>query len=181
MEIMIIGGSGGISQTSREVVQKRIPAAIMVEPQTLWPLSFASSNIIKLLAERKIDTHNGIILVGYSWGGLIARQMDAENPGLVKKVITIASPSGGYRFSPSSIFMPDDRKSDTPLYIIVVHDAHFSKKWYMRSEKNDGVVDIESALDIGRRPNEIVIFGGISHQDLMENKKITNQVLKWVR
>jgi pimeloyl-ACP methyl ester carboxylesterase len=180
-QVVFIGGMGKTSQKSIEVLQKRIPEAVIVDLPTYWPISTASSDMMELLLEKKIDVSDGVILIGHCWGGLIARQMDADNPGLVKKVITIASPSGGYRFLPSFIFKPDDEKSHTPLYVIAVHDAHFSKKWYMRTEKNDGIVDIESALDIGRVPNKIVIFDGISHQDLLENKKIANQILEWIR
>jgi len=178
-QVVFIGGSGGTAQNFVSL-QKKIPEAIAVEPKIYWPLFMSANNVLKQLTEKRVNLKNGVILVGYCWGGLVARQMEADNPGLARKVITVGTPSGGFRFAPNFIFTPDDRASSTPLFVIGAYDSSLPDRWYGQSENNDGTVTLKSVLAIERPATEIVIFSRMKHGDIMNNPKVIAQILQWV-
>ncbi|MCR4306582.1 MAG: hypothetical protein NUV42_01300, partial [Candidatus Yonathbacteria bacterium] len=109
-------------------------------------------------------------------------QLDADNPGLVKSVITIGSPSGGYRFMPAGYLMPKDSESRTPLYVIGGYDSRLPKRWFMNgtSKENDGIVSLESVFTIGRPAMAKVAFSGFDHFGLMESPEVTEQIREWI-
>ncbi|MCR4331046.1 MAG: hypothetical protein NUV49_04185 [Patescibacteria group bacterium] len=178
-EVVLIGGSVA---SPADVVTKAEKAfgGTFIELGRHWPLSSAAANILQQLKEKNIDMSNGIVLVGYSWGGLVARQLDADNPGLVKMVVTIGSVSGGYRFMPEGFFMPSDRKSRTPLYVIGGYDPQIPKKWFMQGKLNDGIVSLESVLTVGRSTIDTAVFSGFEHTALMVSPEVTNQIREWI-
>lgn len=174
---------GGIIGSHPDVVTKAEKAfgGTFVELGKHWPLSNAAASVLQQLKEKNVDMSNGIVLVGYSWGGLVARQLDADNPGLVKAVITIGSVPGGYRFMPEGLLMPDDSDSHTPLYVIGGYDSRIHKKWFMRGDLNDGIASLESVLTVGRPATDIAVFSGFGHLELMESLEVTNQIREWIR
>lgn len=178
-QIVLIGGS--IASPPDVVIKaEKTIGGTFVELGAHWPLSSAAANILQQLKEKNVDISNGIVLVGYSWGGLVARQLDADNPGLVKMVVTIGSVSGGYRFMPEGFFMPGDIQSHTPLYVIGGYDSQIPKKWFMQGELNDGIASLKSVLTVGRSTIDTAVFSGFEHTALMESQEVTNQIREWV-
>ncbi|MEK7556092.1 MAG: alpha/beta hydrolase [Patescibacteria group bacterium] len=180
-EVILVGGSMDAPPDLVVKAEKTL-GATFVELRKLWPLSRAAKDVVQQLKEKGINMENGIVLVGYSWGGLVARQLDVDNPGLVKSVITIGSASGGYRFMPAGYFMPKDSESRTPLYVIGGYDSRIPKKWFMNgtSEENDGIVSLESVFMIGRSAMAKVTFSGFDHFGLMKSQEVTEQISEWI-
>ncbi len=178
-EVVLIGGS---IASPPDVVMKaeKTFGGTFVELGKRWPLRGAAKNVLQQLKDKGIDMSDGIVLVGYSWGGLVARQLDADNPGLVKLVITVGSAPGGYRFMPKDLFMPGDSASDTPLYVIGGYDPQIPKKWFMNGTRNDGIVSLESVFTVGRATVAMIAFSGFNHDELMVSREVTEQIREWI-
>jgi pimeloyl-ACP methyl ester carboxylesterase len=180
--VVIIGGAGSSVEPMREM-QKAFPRSVAVVPQKYYPLYSAADVVLQQIREAGIT--GKLILVGHSWGGLIARTIDARNPGLVVAVVTIATPLD-IRFMPNGLgdpFRPDDRDSKTPLYVVAGIKAGTEKKWWMRTDESDGVVDIMSAMNFaGRQVVESVIVRGenAEHSEIVKNRLVINQVQTWL-
>jgi pimeloyl-ACP methyl ester carboxylesterase len=175
--VVIIGGWGSTSQ-QLEYLRKNI-SAVVILPRKYLPLSEAAEDVCQQLKEREINLDR-LSVVGFSWGGLIARELDRQHPGLLKKIIIIATPNGGYRLTPRFIYGVDDATSTTPLYVIAGHNSD-PKKWYMKSVLNDGTVDLDSALDLGmRKVQDLAIFKDMGHVDLMRSQEVARQINFWI-
>ncbi len=175
--IVIISGKGGTLE-QLEYLKTNIPGAVVVAPKKWYPISAGAEEVLGQLKEKGID--GKLILIGHSWGGLIAREIDAKNPGLVQKIITIATSSGGFRFTPRFIYDVDDGNSTTPLYVIAGYNS-VQKKWHMKSGmKNDGTVGLESMLDFGRPIDGLKIFTDMGHMDFINSEKVVQQVHLWI-
>ena len=110
---------------------------------------------------------------------MIAREIDKEHPGLVQKIVTIGTPYGGFKMTPKFVHSVDDSGSLTPLYVVAGYNSN-QKKWYMREDKNDGTVDLDSATDFGRPIEGSAIFAGVGHVDLIKSKRVANQIKSWI-
>jgi len=181
-KVIIIGGWNS-DMKQYEILQKSIPGSIVVIPQISWPLYDAAPTVLQQI--KKKSTAEQLTLIGHSWGGLIARKIDADNPGLVQKIITIGSPSGG--FGPAFIryfFDTSDKESLTPLYVIVGYN-NSTPKWYMDANgKNDGVIDLKSALDFRGKnvvDQNIKIIEGLKHTEMLKSQKVIQIVKEWVK
>ncbi len=173
-QVVIIGGRGG-DVSELEYLQESIPGAIAIAPNHYWPLAKASRDVLRQLKERGIVEK--LILIGHSWGGLISRQIDAENPGLVRKIVTIGTPNGGFWYAPRFVYGVDDTKSFTPIYVIAGITGE--KKWYL-SDKNDGTIDLSSVMDVGRPIEDSAVFAGLSHVGLLTSPEVVRQINFWI-
>ncbi|MFH1558916.1 MAG: hypothetical protein ABIC19_00120, partial [Patescibacteria group bacterium] len=147
------------------------------------PLSAAAEELLRQIREDE-RVSGKIIIIGCSWAGLIARRLDAENPGLVKMVVTIGTPSGG--FGPDFVkffFDAEDKKSETPLYVIAGYNSTVPGKLYMEEgEENDGTVTLKSALDLrGKKATELRILKGLGHMELFKSPEVIQLVKSWVQ
>lgn len=176
--IIIVGGARGKPE-QLDVLKDNFPGSIAIVPDKNWPLSDAAEELLGRIREAGVTGQ--FIVIAHSWSGLIARKIDADNPGLVEKIITIASPSGG--FGPAFIrgfFDTGDKESKTPLYVIAVYN-NSTPKFYMGAEKNDGVVDLKSALDFrGKKVTDQKIVEG-EHTEVLNSQVISQLVKSWVR
>jgi pimeloyl-ACP methyl ester carboxylesterase len=184
-QIVVIRGSGAFTTDFVKMIEEEMSGAVVIGPRTYWPLDDAAADILQQLKEKGVDISNGFKVVGYSWGGLIARQLDADNPGLAKKVVTVASPVNSYRLSPS--FMPGDGKSLTPLIVIGGYKPGLAKSLFMRGEmkETDDVVPIESIIDpeyVGREAAATVTFIGpeFDHRGLMRSREVAREVARQI-
>jgi len=177
--VVIVGGVGGAAEYYSEL-QKNIPDSIVIAPKNLWPLFSAADDLLRQVREERINGQ--IIFIAHSWGGIIARKIDAENPGVVAMIVTIATPSGG--FGPDFVgffFNAGDKDSATPMYAIAAYNNSV-QKFHMRSEKNDGVVDLGSSLDFqGKKVNEIRVFEGLEHTEMLKSPEVIQLVKSWVQ
>lgn len=82
--IIIPGIGTGAEQMA--FLQANILASIVIYPDTMIPLSAAADSVKSQLDAKKIK--NVETVIGYSWGGLIARELAGRYPELqVKKII----------------------------------------------------------------------------------------------
>lgn len=163
--VVIIGGWGSDADPGQlQFLQKFVPGSVAIAPNRYWPLTSAAADVLRQLKERGV--FGELVLVGHSWGGLIARQIDAENPGRVKKIITIGTPNGGFWFAPWFVWGVEDQKSPTPLCAI--------------AGAADEVVAVQSALDAGRRASDLAVFAGLSHVGLLGSAEVAGQVKSWI-
>jgi pimeloyl-ACP methyl ester carboxylesterase len=175
--VVIIGGWGS-THDQLEYLQKNLSNSIAVVPNKYWPISEAAKDVLQQLKRKNMDAR--LILVGHSWGGLIAREIDRQHPGLLRKIIVIGTPNGGYRLTPRFIYGVADSTSTTPLYVIAAYNSD-RKKWYMKSEKNDGSVDLDSALDLGKRKiQDLAIFKNTGHVELIRSHEVARQIKFWI-
>lgn len=87
-----------------------------------------------------------LIFVSFSHGGIVAQWLLSNHPEIrVKKLILIGTPIGGYKFVPPNNFFSNKFPKDLPIYVIAGNKGH--DEWFLR-DGNDGVVDLDSALDI---------------------------------
>jgi len=186
--IVIIGGASpeeNIFLTMQKELQAEFPdrKVEVIVPEAYWPLWRAVSTVLQQIRDAGIE--GPVILIGHSWGGLIARQIDARNPGTVVAVITIATPLD-IRFMPNfgDPFHPDDTDSETPLYVIAGIKPGVEKKWWMRVRYSDEVVDIQTALDLRKRKvTDFAIFKGenAEHSEIVKNLEVINRIKKWLQ
>ncbi len=168
--IIIPGSNTGAEQMA--FLQASIPAAIVIYPVTMMPLSAAAESIKSQLDAKKIE--NVETIIGYSWGGLVARELAGRYPELqIKKIIQIASPNGGYRYAPAFIF----RTTPSTAEIYIIAGASSSRKWYL-SGINDGVVDLDSVLSIPS--TEYAIFN-LNHAELVRDINVIQKIIQWIK
>jgi pimeloyl-ACP methyl ester carboxylesterase len=180
--IVIIGGAGS-TEEQLEPLHQAIKGSVVIIPEKYYPLSSAAK-VVRQQIIRKGITGN-VILVGWSWGALIAHQMNGMFDGYVVSIIAVASPLD-IAYVPSWMgapFNPDDEDSLTPLYIIAGVKPSAQKKWYMTSSESDGVVDVHEALSVGSRNlKEVAIIRGenAGHYEMVSNPEVVRQVVSWL-
>jgi pimeloyl-ACP methyl ester carboxylesterase len=163
--VVIIGGWGSDKNPEElEYLQKNISGSIAIMPSRYWPLKESAADVLQQLKEKGMK--GPLILIGHSWGGLIAREIDAENPGLVKKIVTIGTPNAGFWFAPWFVYKVGDQKSQTPLWLI--------------AGVADEVVNLGSALNVGpRQVNDLAVFP-LGHVELLRSEEVVQQIKIWL-
>jgi pimeloyl-ACP methyl ester carboxylesterase len=180
--VFFIGG-WGMTQEQMESFSRSVPDSRKVT----YRLPAALSELVRpwhcadLVYEyiRKNDMlEDNLIFVSFSLGGTVTQWLLSNHPELhTKKVILVGSPVGGYKFIPPNNFFSNDFPQDLPIYVIAGNKGQDA--WFLRNE-NDGVVDLESALDIpDRNLRDAAIFHA-DHNDLEEMPEVQAQISKWL-
>ncbi len=179
--VVIIGGSNS-TPTQLELLHKNFPGSVVIIPEIYYPLWLGSDAVLRKLREKGIT--GKLVLIGHSWGGLIAREIDGEHPNLAKAVVTIATPCGNFRYTPDAlsgmVIRPQDSNSRTPLYIIGAYREDAAKRWWMTTEKSDGVVDIASVMAMGERAVNGSTVLEKEHNELLQDAGVIMQIKKWL-
>jgi hypothetical protein len=180
--IVIVGGLKS-TQEQMNLLWSRFPGSVVVVPEKCIPLWLAADTVLAQIKEKGVK--GKLVFIGYSWGGLIAREIDGEHPGLVKAVVTIATPSGNFGRVPNVIadftVRPQDSNSTTPLFIIGGYvSAGVQKRWWMKTGESDGVVDVSSILATGKRSVRASVFIEGEHGELLQSAKIAGQIKTWL-
>lgn len=172
-EIILLPGWG---QTKEQlaVLGKRIGGeAIMIESKL--PLWTAAEELKEEL--NKKGKTGKVVLVGVSWGGLVARQFAETYPEKVSAVIVVGSPNGGFWFAPATPFkVSAERSRHIPVFVIAGEKSE--SKWWLK-EVNDGVVDLESVFDLPKPPTRGLILN-LSHDELWRSRTVADQILSWL-
>lgn len=169
-KVIIIPGWGHETE-GLNYLKDRIENAEIIGYSHSMPISDAAEEVY----EKIIFSNKKVSIVGFSWGGLIARQIAAVHPEIVDKLIIIASPSGGYLFSPKFLFKV--AKSEKAIFVIA--GTKSAKKWYLK-EVNDGKVDLDSVFSETLSIREVKIFE-LSHEELSQNEEVVSQVNVWLK
>jgi len=178
--VVIIGGA---NPEPMEALRNAFPGSLVVIPEKYYPLGSGADAVLAQI--RRAGVQGRLMLIGHSWGGLLARTIDARNPGLIVAVVTIATPLD-IRFMPTGLgdpFHPDDTNSGTPLYVIAGVKLGAEKKWWMMADESDGVVDVASAMNFaGREVKASAIFRGESaeHTAITGNPLVADQIRIWL-
>jgi len=180
--IVIIGGAGSTPEQMK-ALQDALTGSIVITPEKYYPIDPAIDSLFWQI--RAAGVHGRIAAVGWSWGGYLARGLDAQYEGLVVAIVTIATPVD-IRFVPTELgdpFHPDDNNSKTPLYVIACAFQGTEKKWWMRTnDDSDGIADVSSVILCGRKPKGSVIIKGrySAHWDIAQNPEVIKQVKTWL-
>lgn len=178
--IVIIGGAYS-TRTQMEMLRGHFPGSIVIVPEKYFPLWLGADAVLKQIKNKGVQ--GNLILIGHSWGGLIAREIDGEHPGLVKAVVTIATPAGNFRLTPNAVsdfaLRPTDSDSTTPLYIIGGYKSPV-KRWWMLTDESDGVVDISSLMATGKRSVKASAIFKREHVELLQDINVADQVKTWI-
>jgi pimeloyl-ACP methyl ester carboxylesterase len=180
--IVIIGGLKS-KQEQMILLRSSLPGSIVIVPEKCIPLWLAADTVLRQIKEKGVK--GKLVLIGYSWGGLIAREIDGEHPGLVKAVVTIATPSGNFGRVPNVIadftVRPQDSNSTTPLFLIGGYvNIAAQKRWWMETGESDGVVDVSSILATGKRAVTASVFIEGEHGELLQSTKVADQIKTWL-
>lgn len=119
-----------------------------------------------------------LLLVSFSLGGTVAQWLLSGHPELrVKQLILVGSPVGGYKFIPPNNYFSNKFPKNLPIYVIAGNKAR--DVWFLRDE-NDGVVDLDSALDIpGQNLKDVAIYYA-DHTELEEIPEVQDQIAAWL-
>ena len=119
-----------------------------------------------------------LIFVSFSHGGTVAQWLLNAHPEIhAKKLILVGSPIGGYKFIPPNNFFSNKFPKDLPIYVIAGNKGQ--DVWFLRDE-NDGVVDLDSALDIpDQNMKDFAIFYA-DHSELKKKPEVQAQISKWL-
>ena len=152
-------------------LQKELGGEIMITSSRLplWRAAEELNDQISLKDGEKL------VLVGFSWGGLISRQFAEMYPEKVRTVVVIGSPNGGYRFAPKELFRINVEKSRHVLVYVVAGEKSV-RRWWL-SEVNDGVVDLESALNLPFRRGLVL---NLEHYEMLGSGVVSSQIRAWL-
>ncbi|MDI6717811.1 MAG: alpha/beta fold hydrolase [Patescibacteria group bacterium] len=174
-DVIIIGG-WGTTEKQMELLNKNIENSTLIIPQTHIPLGKSAEEIFEKL-ENKGMTKGKFVLIGYSWGGLVARQFTEDHPEMVKKIICIGTPNNGYPLTPNLFFNINNAVGkNIPTFAIAGSSS--KKRWFFKN-LNDGVVEIDSALNLPRL-DDFKIFP-LSHLELINSREVIKQIFEWTK
>lgn len=180
--IVIIGGAGSTNE-QLDPLHKALPGSVVVFPEKYYPLSSAAKIVRQQIIDKGIT--GKVILIGWSWGALLAHQINGLYEGFVVAIIGIASPLD-IAYVPSFMgapFNPDDKDSKTLLYVVAGVKPGAEKKWYMTTSESDGIVDLDAAKAIGKRNLKgfaVVRGEDAGHWEIVTCPETIEQVAKWI-
>ena len=135
---------------------------------------------------RKIDnlyatTGKPIVLLGWSLGGLVAREAAKRRPGQIQGVITLATPMRGLitdtnalwlyeHFHKKKLFMPEDVKTEIQIEPPVPTVAVFSK--------TDGMVNWRTCIQKEAQYTKHVCINTSSHIGMVFNRRVLTTIRK---
>jgi pimeloyl-ACP methyl ester carboxylesterase len=189
--VVIIGGVKS-DPGYLKALQSAFTGSIVIIPQRYYPFSSEAESILERIKKKGIN--GPIIIVAHSWGGLLARQLDINNPGLVRAIVTIGTPHfRDYPWMPDFVaekyMRPHDGNSETPLHIVGgfiksedVKPIEFpSTKWGLVSTNlSDGSVDLSKVLNLGKRKVAAVAIFNAEHSELVGKAEVISQVKTWL-
>lgn len=180
--IVIIGGAGSTYE-QLEPLHLALPGSKVIIPEKYYPLSSAAAVVLEQIREQGIE--GPFIVVGWSWGAILAHQINGLYEGTVVAIIGIASPLD-IAFVPSFLgapFNPDDRNSRTPFCAIAGVKPGIEKKWYMTSNESDGTVDVDAAFKVGNRnmiASAKIVDKDADHWNVVRHPRTIEKVVEWV-
>lgn len=178
--VVIIGGARSTPE-QMEMLRSNFPGSVVIVPSKYYPLWLGADDVLKQIKDKGVK--GKLVLIGHSWGGLLAREIDGEHPGLVKAVVTIATPCGNFRHTPDGFsdiaLRPQDTNSTTPLYIIGAYGRP-SSKWWITTGESDGVVDISSVMATGERSIKGAAILEGEHSELLKDIAVIGQIQAWL-
>jgi pimeloyl-ACP methyl ester carboxylesterase len=119
-----------------------------------------------------------LIFVSFSLGGTVTQWLLDDHPELhVKKLILVGSPVGGYKFIPPNNFFSNKFPQDLPIYVIAGNKKQ--NVWFLK-DNNDGVVDLDSALDIPDQNLKASAIFHASHTELEMLPEVQSQIWQWL-
>ena len=119
-----------------------------------------------------------LVFVSFSLGGTVAQWLLSDHPELhVKKLILVGTPVGGYKFVPPNNFFSNRFPKDLPIYVIAGNKSRDA--WFLQAE-NDGVVNLDSALDIPDQNLKDAAIFYADHTELEEMPEVQAQISMWL-
>lgn len=180
--VFFIGG-WGMTHSQMKSFSSSVPESSKVE----YLLPEARSELIRPwhcadLVYNYIKDNNllatDLVFVSYSLGGTVVQWLLKEHPELrVNKLILVGSPIGGYKFVPPNNFFSNRFPRDLPIYVVAGNKGQ--DVWFLRNE-NDGVVDLDSALDVPDHNLKGFAIFYADHAELSINPEVQSQIAQWL-
>lgn len=180
--VFFIGG-WGMSVEQMETFSRSVPESRKVKyflPEALSELvrPWHCANLIYNYIKNNNLSDKDFIFVSYSHGGTVAQWLFSDHPELhLNKLILVGSPIGGYKFVPPNNFFSNSFPKNLPIYVIAGNKSQ--DVWFLRDE-NDGVVDLESALDIPDQNLKDTAIFYADHSELLEMTEVQTQISLWL-
>ena len=180
--VFFIGG-WRMTHEQMESFSRSVPDSIKVKfrlPEALSELvrPWHCANLVYNYIKTNQLSEEDLIIVSFSLGGTVAQWLLSNHPELhVKKLILVGSPVGGYKFIPPNNFFSNSFPKDLPIYVIAGNKSQ--DVWFLRNE-NDGVVDLESALDIPSKNLKDTAIFYANHTELEEMPEVQDQISSWL-
>jgi pimeloyl-ACP methyl ester carboxylesterase len=180
--VFFIGGWGMTSE-QMDSFSRSVPESVKVKyllPKVLSELvrPWHCADLIYNYIKKNNLADEELIFVSFSHGGIVAQWLLSDHDELnVKKLILVGSPIGGYKFVPPNNYFSNSFPKDLPVYVIAGNKGQ--NAWFLRDD-NDGVVDLDSALDI---PDENLKDAAIfyaDHAELHEISEVQAQISQWL-
>ena len=184
--VVIITLDNGVALEQMKTLQDSLPGSVVIVCKKLFPPQRTFKEVMEQLKEKEIN--GSWILIGYSRLGYVARVIDIKNPGRVAAIVTIGTALGKFRFTPEFVsdifFRPDDDCSQTPLFVVggISKELHEKHWWIINNNQTDGLVDIDSVMDTGKRKIAgKAVFEGDQHHELLKDQKFIIQIQTWLK
>lgn len=163
--------SGSVPESDKVVYLLPDALSELVRP---WHCADLIHNYIK----KNNLSDKDLTIVSFSLGGTVAQWLLSAHPEYhVKKLILVGSPVGGYKFLPPNNFFSNKFPKDLPIYVIAGNKGQDA--WFLRVE-NDGVVDLDSALDIPDQNLKDAAIFYADHTELEEMPEVQKQIARWL-
>ena len=180
--VFFIGG-WGMTDTQMESFSSSVPESRKVKyllPEAMSELvrPWHCADLIYKYIKRNKLVDEDLIFVSFSHGGTVAQWLLKDHPELhVKKLILVGAPIGGYKFVPPNNYFSNSFPKDLPIYVIAGNKGQ--DVWFLRHE-NDGVVDLDSALDIpDQNLKDFAIFYA-DHAELKKDPEVQARISQWL-
>lgn len=171
-EIIVLIPGWGSKTNELDYLKDKIGANIIDYSDNMPIKDVAEKLYQEILA---LSDGKAVSIVGYCWGGLLARQIAAAHPEIINKLIIIASPSGGYETFLIPKFIFKVSKSEKEIFVIAGNKS--KNKWYLDKE-NDGTVNLSSVLS-APKIKKIKIFE-LGHHELLKDEQVVSQINVWL-
>lgn len=95
LSILLRKGDGDMRSLFMELTDRGFPVLAWSQLRPVGPIMSAVAELQALLASFKQHTGNGVVLIGHSRGGLIARKYLQQDSSLIRGLFTLATPHQG--------------------------------------------------------------------------------------
>lgn len=169
-DVVIVGGWGAKAE-ELGLLHEQIPGSVVIVPRRYLPLGAAAAALYE-----QLRANGSAVFIAHSWGGLIVRQLAEDHPELVKAMVLIGTPSGGYWFAPQGLFhVAVEKSAHIPVFVIAGNKG--VSKWYIPGP-NDGTVEVSSVLSVKAQEYRVLSLG---HVDLTQSAEVLTQIQLWIK
>lgn len=181
--IVFFVGGWGMTASQMESFSQSVPDSRKVKyflPSKISELTrpWYCAEMVYDYIQRNNLAEDDLYVVAFSMGGIVTQWLLRNHPELrIRKLILVGTPIGGYKFVPPNPFFSNKFPKDLPIYVIA--GSKRQNSWFLRQD-NDGVVDLESALNISDENLRDVAIFRADHNELEDMPEVQTQISQWL-